>query len=260
MGEVTSWPTRQVFESAAAAARRLPPAQAERLGRALCEAATPDEAGGVAYLIPSAPFAAAAEQLLAAWRASPTVTGVSVGAAVAAAAHAHALARQTNELELVVSGPTSEVIHARRTEQVLLQLIGEARREILLVTFALEMHDELRQALTEASERAVSITVLAEDPADYPGFRGSPEHAVRGLTLERLRWLADARPKRGAALHAKVVVVDRTTALITSANLTQRASGDNLETGVLMRGCDTARRIVEHVEELVRTGTLQVAP
>ena len=54
-------------------------------------------------------------------------------------------------------------------------------------------------------------------------------------------------------------VVDRMTALVTSANLTQRASGDNLEAGVLIRGDDTARRIVEHIEELRGTGTLRPA-
>jgi phosphatidylserine/phosphatidylglycerophosphate/cardiolipin synthase-like enzyme len=49
------------------------------------------------------------------------------------------------------------------------------------------------------------------------------------------------------------------TALVTSANLTQRASGDNLEAGVLIRGHDTARRIVEHIEELRGAGTLRPA-
>ena len=150
MGESTSWPARQLFESAATAGRSLPPAQAERLGRALSEVATPDEAAPVAYLIPSTSFAAAVEHLLTAWRACPTVTGLSVGVAVAAASHAHALARLSSELELVVSGPASETVHARRTEQVLLQLISEARHEILLVTFALEMHEELHEALTGA--------------------------------------------------------------------------------------------------------------
>ena len=135
-----------------------------------------------------------------------------------------------------MSGPASETVHARRTEQVLLQLISEARHEILLVTFALEMHDELHEALTRALHRGVRVTVLAEDPADYPGFRGDPGRAVRDLKVERLRWPAEARPERGAALHAKVVVVDRMTALVTSADLTQRASGDNLEAGVVHPG------------------------
>ena len=94
VGESTSWPVRQLFESAATAGRSLPPAQAERLGRALSEIATPDEAAPVAYLIPSTSFAAAVEHLLTAWRACFQLSpGFSVGGPVAAAAHAHAVAR-----------------------------------------------------------------------------------------------------------------------------------------------------------------------
>ena len=86
------------------------------------------------------------------------------------AAHAHQDARRNTHLELVVSGPTSNVIHARRTEQVLLQLIDEAAQEILLITYALHMHEQLRTALTAATARGVTVAVLAEDPLDDPNF------------------------------------------------------------------------------------------
>lgn len=252
------WPERRLLEAVATIARTLPPGQAERLGRSLAAAGTPTDAASVPYLIPSTAFMSAADQLLDAWRACPEATGVSLGVAVAAAAHAHAVARRSSETELVVSGPASETIHARRTEQVLLQLIGEARSEILLMTFALQMYDELREALEKACQRGVRVTVFAEDPVDLPSFSGDPGRALRGLRVERLRWPAERRPA-GAALHAKVVVVDRTAALITSANLTERASGDNLEAGVLLRGDDAAERIAQHVGALLREGTVRRA-
>jgi phosphatidylserine/phosphatidylglycerophosphate/cardiolipin synthase-like enzyme len=256
VGENGAWPSRELFDVASAVGRQLPPAQAERLGRALWQLSSPEQADQLAYLIPAPSFSTHVERLVHAWRTCPDVSGATVATAVAAASHAHAGARQSNRLELVLSGPTTESIHARRTEQVLLQLIAGARSEIILVTFALEMHDELRDALNAARSREVRITVLAEDPADNPGFRGDPARAVLGVELERLRWPADERPDRGAALHAKVVLVDRGTTLITSANLTRRASGDNLEAGVLIQGGDTATRIADHIEELLRGGTL----
>ena len=77
-----------------------------------------------------------------------------------AAAHAHQDARRNPHLELVVSGPTSKVIHARRTEQVLLQLIDEAAQEILIITYALHMHEQLRTALTAATARGVTWPFL----------------------------------------------------------------------------------------------------
>jgi phosphatidylserine/phosphatidylglycerophosphate/cardiolipin synthase-like enzyme len=181
---------------------------------------------------------------------SPTPPGLALGAAIAAAAHAHDEARRNPHLKLVVSGPTSTVIHARRTEQVLLQLIAEARREILLLTFALQMHDGLRRALGAASSHGVRLTVLAEDPTDNHGFSGDPGTALIGVLAQRLRWPAEKRPANGAAMHAKIVAVDATTALITSANLTRRAAGDNLEVGVLIRGGDIPERLARHVAQL----------
>ena len=76
-------------------------------------------------------------RLLEEWEANPGPRGLAVGSAVAAASHAHDEARRNPHLELVVSGPSTKSINARRTEQVLLEWVGKARREILLVTFAL---------------------------------------------------------------------------------------------------------------------------
>jgi hypothetical protein len=81
------------------------------------------------------------------------------------------------------------------------------------------MHEHLRTALTAATARGVTVAVLAEDPLDDPKFSGAPAKALSGLLVDRLRWPIDQRPVSGAALHAKVVVVDRRIALITSANI-----------------------------------------
>lgn len=232
-------------------------AQGERLGRALSEAATPEGAAEVPSLIPSRAFAEAVEQLLAAWKDSPSTSGQCVGAAVAGGAHAGALSRRAEDLELVVSGPRSGDLHPRNTEQVLLALIGEARSEVLIVTYALQGYPELEDALAQAAGRGVRITVVAETSEDSPGFQGDPARELGTIPVERLRWPRDQRPARGAALHAKLVVVDRRTVLITSANLTQRASADNFEVGVLLRGDDTGARLVNHLEELAAKGVLR---
>ena len=239
-------PGRELLDVVATVGRALRPAHAERLGAALAAANNAHDAQHLAGLIPTSAFRQNAQQLLDAWEAEPHTAGLALGAAVAAAAFAHDNARRNPHLELVVSGPTSTVIHARRTEQVLLQLIAEARREILLLTFALQMHDDLRHALGAASSRGVRLTVLAEDPTDNAGFSGDPGTALADLPAQRLRWPAEARPAKGAAMHAKLVVVDATTALITSANITRRAAGDNLEAGVLIRGGDIPERLAGH--------------
>lgn len=252
-------PVRQLLEAAASVGRGLRPAHAERLAAGLASFDRAAQAEHLTSLIPTPAFAQSVRLLLAAWAEHPGPRGSIVGAAVAAAAHAHQDARRDPHLQLVVSGPTSSFIRARRTEQVLLQLIGEATREILLVTFALYMHEHLKSALVAATVRGVSVTVLAEDPADNPAFSGSPSSALSDLIVERLRWPAAERPASGAALHAKVAVADRTVALVTSANLTKRAAGDNLEAGLLVRGGDIPLRLVDHVNQLLQQGILRRA-
>lgn len=250
-------PSRKLLEIAASVGRALQPAQAERLAAALAPFERAADAQHLAGLVPTPAFQQSAQRLLKAWAEHAGPSGTTVGAAVAAAAHAHQDARRNSQLELVVSGPTSRAIHARRTEQVLLQLIDEAEGDILLITYALHMHDDLRAALTTAIGRGVGVTVLAEDPQDDPYFSGSPGIALSGLAVTRLRWPGDQRPGSGAALHAKTVIIDQRIALITSANITRRAAGDNLEVGVLIRGGDIPRRIAEHVGQLLQDQVLQ---
>ena len=252
-------PGRPLLIVAADVGRALMPAQAERLAAGLAEVADPSAATNLVTMVPTPAFQASVGRLLDAWKAHPGPSGLAVGAAVAAASHAHDEARRNPHLELVVSGPDSKSIKARRTEQVLLEWIGKAKREILLVTFALYMYDDLRAALVAATTRGVQVTVLTEDPQDNPGFTGNPAKELSGLIAQRLRWPADERPANGAVLHAKVAVFDGLTAFITSANLTKRAAGHNIEAGVLIRGGDIPTRLVEHIEALRIDGAITLA-
>lgn len=249
--------SRPLLHAVAGIGQALRPAHAERLAAGLAAIAGPDAAGHLRTLVPTPAFGHSVERLLDAWATQPGVPGVVLGAAVAAAAAAHDLARRASHVELVVSGPTSTVIHARRTEQLVAQLVGEAQRDILLITFGLQMHRDLREPLAAATARGVAVTVLAEDPADNPAFTGDPTKALAGLDVRRLRWPAEHRPESGAALHAKVIVVDAITAFVTSANLTRRATGDNLEIGVLIRGGDIPTRLVGHIDRLVQQDVLR---
>lgn len=245
-----------MLEVAAAVGRVLTVAQAERLGRELRMTPGPADARGLGHLVPSPAFMDAVSTLVSAWNADPGVDGALLGGAVAGAAHSADQARREEAIETVVSGPRSSSLHPRSTEQVLLELIAEAQSEVLLITYALQGYDDLRKAIGRAIERGVAVTVLAEDADDAPQFAGDPARALFGLAVRRLRWPRSVRPARGAAMHAKVVVIDRRTILITSANLTQRASADNMEIGLVLRGGEMGRRVAGHVDDLEKNGVL----
>ena len=155
-----------------------------------------------------------------------------------------ALDEQT-ELTPVWTGPESEGRHGRLTLAVVADLIDEARQEILLASYATIPGDTIQDALEDAADRGVGITLLLERNADNPNFSGRGD-SFPGLTRRQLAWPADERPA-GASMHAKVLVVDRRIALVGSANLTGSALERNLECGLLVRGGRVPALLAEHL-------------
>jgi phosphatidylserine/phosphatidylglycerophosphate/cardiolipin synthase-like enzyme len=152
---------------------------------------------------------------------------------------------QQPQVTPVWTGPESDRGHGRLTLAVVAELIDEARHEILLASYATIPGQNVRRALEAAADRDVNITLLLERNADNPNFNGHGD-PFPGLAARRLAWPADARPA-GASMHAKVLVVDRRTALVGSANLTGHALERNLECGLLVRGGRVPALLTEHI-------------
>lgn len=66
--------------------------------------------------------------------------------------------------------------------------------------------------MSGAVDRGVDVTMLLERHTDDPRFDG-PDDPFSGLPATRLCWPATALTP-GAAMHAKVIVVDSTVALV----------------------------------------------
>ena len=126
-----------------------------------------------------------------------------------------------------------------------------------MVGYAVHSPASVVSALQRAGSRGVLLTLVLERPEDNPRFSG-PSQALVGVTARRLHW-PQSRRQAGASLHAKVLVVDETAALIGSANLTGAALERNVECGLLVRGGPTARLISRHIEQLVSQGDLRPA-
>jgi phosphatidylserine/phosphatidylglycerophosphate/cardiolipin synthase-like enzyme len=145
----------------------------------------------------------------------------------------------------VWTGPESGTPHGRLTLAVLGDLVEEARDELVLASYATVPSDDVRVALAAAASRGVAITLLLERPEDNAHFAGSSD-PFPGLAAERLCWPASQRPQ-GSSMHAKILVVDRRTALVGSANLTGFALERNLECGLLVRGGPVPEQLAEHL-------------
>lgn len=176
---------------------------------------------------------------------------------LAGAAAATARGRARQHLDVVWTGPETGTGAGRLTAAAIIDLISQARRAILLVTYAANHESSIAAALTAAADRGVEITLLAESHGDNPSYRaaGVPFPGLRAI---RLRWPASQR-QPGAALHAKIVVIDDDIALVGSANFTGRAMSSNLECGILIRGGPQPRAIREHIGDLWACGQLSRA-
>lgn len=64
-------------------------------------------------------------------------------------------------------------------------------------------------------------------------------------------------PGERASLHAKCIVVDESTAFVSSVNFTKAAQQKHIEVGVLMRSVPIARQLSTHFGSLIDAGVLE---
>jgi len=196
-------------------------------------------------------------------RDAPDLPPLALAAALEAAAYGVAHARAEQSLELVWTGPTS-TLPLRRTAQALQQVIDEAERDLLIVSYAAYKIPEIGAALARATARGVVLRLVIESPQEeeghvaYDGLRAfGPQIRERASVY---RWPQARRPRDVAgntgALHVKCAVADEELLLLSSANLTQHALTLNMELGVLVRGGDQPRQVFQHFVQLIEDGTL----
>lgn len=176
--------------------------------------------------------------------------------------------------DLVWSGPEVPGLHARDTRRVYEELIATARRELWISTFVyydgkkafktlaehMDANPDLRATLLLNIQRKYGDTTTSDDlvlhfaerlwKEGWPGER-RPDVFYDPRSLD---------PKASGVLHAKAVVVDDESALVTSANLTEAAFAYNIEVGVLSRDRQLAASLARHFRVLIEQGLLVALP
>lgn len=242
------------------------PALLDRIGQALCAAAPALPLAALLAQLPATPNSDADFQLRALLRnAQGLMTWAELGWSVRAMAQAQADQQRAQRIELVWTGPRPANTPAlRRLDQALYDLVLNARRHILLVTFAAAKITRLKTALSDAAARGVNIQLILEFEQESGGqlshdalaaFAGSIEHraAIYYWPLERREKNAAGKPGK---LHAKCAVVDDAV-LVSSANLTDDAFNRNIEMGVLLRAPALAAQLRGHFEGLIEIRVLR---
>src|SRR5690606_25136428 len=107
-------------------------------------------------------------------------------------------------VESVWSGPATHAVPVRATAQVLVELVGGAARELLLMTYSAKPYPPLREALGAAVRRGVEVSVVVETlgGAGSALAGAEPAAAFAGVPGIRLwHWPAARRPEQGAKMQ-----------------------------------------------------------
>ena len=182
------------------------------------------------------------------------------------AAHLGRLGDRGQTIELAWTGPRSQAVPHRHTEQALLQVLDSASERITLVCYAVYRIPHVRDALVRAARRGVRVEDHRRDPGQDPGASGSTtrsgpwartwRHARRSTIWPQDRRDRDPNGKVGI-LHVKCVVADGRWLFLSSANLTEYAFSINMELGVLITGGEHPPIVERQFQQLIVDGILE---
>jgi phosphatidylserine/phosphatidylglycerophosphate/cardiolipin synthase-like enzyme len=195
---------------------------------------------------------------------APTVTPQAVSLALRTAARMEQTHRDQQAIELVWTGPPTNVVPLRRTEQAILQILDSAHRRLLVVSYAVYNIPRIGAALVRAADRGVALTVVLETPDRQAGTNAYDTLRALGHSVaSRSRcylWPSEQRAKdpngKQGILHVKCVAADGAWLFLSSANLTEYAFNLNMELGVLIQGGGLPTHVETHFETLIASGVL----
>jgi cardiolipin synthase C len=159
----------------------------------------------------------------------------------------------------------------------LLQLIGQARRDLLIISPYFVPGPDMKQAFASALARGVKIRVLTNSlasndaPAAHVGYaRHREDLLAMGIGLYELRseqaGLGSAFGSAGGStpgesrsmLHSKVLVMDGRLLVVGSMNLDLRSQLQNTEIALLIRSDELSRIAARQIETAMNKGAWRV--
>lgn len=220
----------------------------------------------------AAPAVAAAFRELQAEGFSPGQIATLLRGFAAAAA---ATPKPSQLFDVVLSGPAVPGVPTSDTAAVMHTLLTHATREVLLVGYAVHNGRKLFEPLAASMQDnpALSVTICLDIRRPLVNVREAAEIVATFAREFRERhwpWAQLPRlyfdprslelgPER-ASLHAKCVIVDRSIALVTSANFTDAAQWRNIEAGVEIRHEPTVCRLANYFQGLIDHGMFHEVP
>jgi phosphatidylserine/phosphatidylglycerophosphate/cardiolipin synthase-like enzyme len=258
-------PPRVVIDAALKLASELPADVIDHVAEIIATLEPTEARSRLADSIPHAHYRSLCLRFFQDWRTkAPAITPSEVAIALGTAAVSQRSREADSSVEIVWTGPRSDAVPFRHTEQAILQVLNSAQNRILLVSYAVYSIPNILEALVRAAKRGVKITVVVETPDkldvqnEYSTLHALGGELARTSTVyywPRENREADETGKLGI-LHVKCAVSDGCWLFLSSANLTKYAFSVNMELGVLITGGKVPQRIERLFEKLISEGVL----
>ncbi len=135
-------------------------------------------------------------------------------------------------------------------------MIKNAKKSVKIVGYSItEEAKNIIRLLEDVMNRNVDVTMVIHSDNENKNL-----HTLKNLWTGKLKPAVYTRlPKTGDVyfkIHAKMIVVDSSDLLVTSANLTWHGMTNNLEVGLRVRGV-TANKADHLVEDLIKSKYLE---
>jgi len=250
--------TSQILDLSVELARELSPSKIQSLAQGLPSGSAPSLDKKLTDLLGSQKSRDLFDQLVEQCELTSingeVLTGILLGASLA-----RQQLSEEQSTEIVWTGPTTEFVATRRTEQVLLDLINTAESHLFVVSFVAYDVKSIVNKLRDAVHRGVNVQILLE-ASQAQG--GTIIHDAAELLRSKIPGISlygwkDQEPQYvGGRVHAKIAVADGKFAFLTSANLTGHAMEKNIEAGILIKGGAVPQQARLHLQGLIDTGVL----
>jgi phosphatidylserine/phosphatidylglycerophosphate/cardiolipin synthase-like enzyme len=259
-------PQTTIIEAVARLAVAVPPDVVERVAHVISTSGLTEVRSRVSEAVPHPGHRSLCLRFVTEWLSSCSpVSAIEAAMALQTAVHLGRLGDRRQTIELAWTGPRSESIAHRHTEQAILQVLDSATQRITIVCYAVYRIPNIRDALIRAARRGVRVKIVVETPDkiqgqhEYDTIRALGDDVAAVSTL--YFWPKDRRERdpngKVGILHVKCVVADGKWLFLSSANLTEYAFSINMELGVLITGGEHPILVERQFQQLIVDGLLE---
>jgi len=146
--------------------------------------------------------------------------------------------------------------HRRDIEEVYLDAIHQATKEIIIANAYFLPGLDFRHALSEAAARGVRVVLLLQGRVEYFLLH----HATRALYASLLEDGIEIYEYQSSFLHAKVAVIDGDWATVGSSNIDPFSLVLSREANVVVRDVEFAQTLRGSLEQAIAQGAQRLKP